>query len=184
MVNKTAKGQTKRVIYFSRPDEPEGVCNGCGLCELFCSLQTTGCFNPQRSKIKVVSLGTGIDIPVTCQQCPIPDCQNVCPVDAIVYSKELGIVVLDEEICNGCRLCVPACPFGIMIMDPVTKKAAKCDLCGGEPACVSKCPSKVLATVGDDEIDQINRRRFAALLHSMDSFARFVPSGSDPIKKL
>jgi len=61
--------------------------------------------------------------------------------------NKAGAVVVDEEKCTGCGLCVMACPYGAVRLDPVTGKAIKCDLCGGEPVCVKHCPFGALAFV-------------------------------------
>jgi len=131
-----------------------------------------------------VELGTGVDIPVTCQQCQDPPCQEACRFDAVVLDEKLKIVVVDEDKCTGCRDCIGACPYGIITMDPETEKAIKCDMCGGEePACVAICPSKVLLALDDVEVSEYNRRRYAALLAFDDETQRFKPGGEDPVMK-
>lgn len=176
--------QKKRIVYTNRPWEATGVCSGCKLCELWCSLQHNGAFNPHRSRIRVVELGTGVDVPVTCQQCTDPACQAACKFDAIVYNDKLKIVVVDQDKCTGCRDCVGACPFGIITIDPVSKKALKCDLCGGEePICVAKCPSGVLGALSDVEAAEYNRRRLATMLAAEDKTLRYMPGGEEPIEK-
>jgi Fe-S-cluster-containing hydrogenase component 2 len=184
MAKRKGLGKRRWVVYVSRPYEATGFCNGCRSCELACSLQNAGVFNPGRSRIKVLSLGTGIEIPVTCQQCEVPWCQKACPVNAIVQDKKQDIVVVNEKKCIGCERCVGACPFGIMLVDPVTNKAIKCNLCNGEPACVTICPSQVLAAVGAAKVSEVNRRRFAALLHSEDDAVRPSISGEERIRLL
>ncbi len=174
----------KRIVYTNRPWEATGICSGCKLCELWCSLQHNGAFNPARARIRVVELGTGVDVPVTCQQCTDPACQASCNFEAIVYDDKLKIVLVDDGKCTGCRDCVGACPFGIITIDPQTKKALKCDLCGTEdPVCVAKCPSRVLGALGDLEAGEYNRRRFATLLAAEDETLRYVPGGEEPIEK-
>jgi len=70
----------------------------------------------------------------------------VCPVDAIT-KREDGIVLIDEELCTGCKDCIEACPLGVMQFDEEKGLAEKCDLCverierGLQPACVAACPS-------------------------------------------
>jgi Fe-S-cluster-containing hydrogenase component 2 len=54
-------------------------------------------------------------------------------------SNEKGVLYVDSEVCIGCANCVTACTFGGIEIDPVTRKAIKCDLCGGDPACVKAC---------------------------------------------
>lgn len=174
----------RRIFYTCRPWEATGVCSGCRLCEFYCSLQHTGAFNPLRSRIRVVEMSTGVDIPVTCQQCQEPACRAACGFEAIVYNEKLKIVLIDAEKCNGCRECVGACPYGIITVDPATQKAIKCDLCQGqEPACVAICPSRVLGALDNLEAAEYNRRRFAALLATQDDHLRSVPVGEDPVMK-
>lgn len=174
----------KRIVYTNHPWEATGICSGCHLCELYCSLQHVGAFNPYRARIRVAELSTGIDVPVTCQQCQDPACQAACKFDAIVLNKKLQIVVVDEEKCVSCGACVGACPYGIITLDPVTNKAIKCDLCGGDsPACVDICPSHVLGALDDEQVSEHNRLRFAALLAASDELRRSTPSGEGPVLK-
>ena len=175
----------KRIIYTNRPWEGTGICSGCHSCELWCSLKHHGTFNPHRSRIRVEEIATGIDVPVTCQQCQEPACQAACRFDAIVLDKKLQIVTVDPEKCTGCQACVGACPYGIINMDPMSQKAIKCDLCGGEePACVTICPSHVLEMLDDAEVAAHHRRRFAALLALDDELQRPRPGGEDPLSKI
>ncbi|NIQ39481.1 MAG: 4Fe-4S dicluster domain-containing protein [Proteobacteria bacterium] len=174
----------KRIIYTNRPWEATGICSGCKLCELYCSLEHNGVFNPHRSRVKVVEVATGIDIPVTCQQCQDPACQAACSFDAVVYDEKLKIVVVDDDKCTSCEACVGACPYGIITIDPITKKAIKCDLCGGkDPACVGICPSVVLSALDDIDASEYNRRRYAAILASDDEARRSMPGGEDATMK-
>jgi len=177
-------GLRRRVLYVSLPDQADRICSGCEICQLMCSLQNTGAFNPKKSRIKVVLLSVGITIPVTCQQCPDPWCQRACPEKALVLHKKMNLVVVDEKKCTGCLACIGACPYGIMVYDPEKKKALKCDLCGGDPACVQYCPSKVLVLADHQRSAEIRRRRFAAILANEDATARHNIAGAQQIKTL
>jgi len=181
---KVRKGMKRRILYLSHPDQADRVCSGCETCQMMCSLEHTGSFNPKKSRIKVVPLSVGITIPITCQQCEDPVCQKACPEKAIVQHKKLNLVVVDEKKCTGCMACIGACPFGIMVYDPEKKRAVKCDLCNGKPACVQYCPSKVLALAGNLESAEIRRRRFAAVLANEDASARHNAAGAEQIKTL
>ncbi len=67
-------------------------------------------------------------------------------MDAIT-KREDGIVLIDEELCIGCKDCIEACPLGVMQFDEEREVAQKCNLCvdrldrGLQPACVAACPS-------------------------------------------
>jgi len=68
----------------------------------------------------------------------------VCPVKALTLDEKLNRVVINQDLCIGCRFCVAACPFGAMSMDSATRKVVKCDLCDGDPMCVRFCETKAL----------------------------------------
>lgn len=185
MLGAELMAKTRRIAYTNRPWEATGICSGCHLCELYCSLHHAGSFNPHRARIKVVEINTGIDVPVTCHQCTDPACQAACPSDAILFDPKVQTVVVDQERCTGCEACIGACPYGIMILDPATSTAIKCDMCGGgEPACVSICPSHVLAALDGQEIAERNRNLYAALLAMDDELRRNKAGGEDSVLRM
>src|SRR3954469_12256090 len=81
-----------------------------------------------------------------CKHCANAPCLEPCPTGAI-FRTEFDTVVVQQDICNGCGYCVPACPFGVVAMDDNDGKAHKCTLCydrmkgGLEPACAKSCPT-------------------------------------------
>jgi phenylglyoxylate dehydrogenase beta subunit len=77
---------------------------------------------------------------IACNQCSEPACVEVCPTGAIAKSAEDGIVRIAGAKCLGCGLCDLACPYGGIRFNPAAKKASKCDLCDGDPACRDACP--------------------------------------------
>lgn len=120
-------------------------CTGCKVCEMICSLHHEDEINPLKSRISVISWeDRGIDIPIICQQCEDPPCEAVCPTRAITRSSETGAVIIKEELCIGCRMCLSACPFGAPSVRPDTSEVVKCDLCSGEPQCVEFCERKAI----------------------------------------
>jgi Fe-S-cluster-containing dehydrogenase component len=72
--------------------------------------------------------------------------RQACPTGAIFHT-EFDTVVVQQDICNGCGYCVPACPFGVVDVSLEDGKAHKCTLCydrlkgGLEPACAKSCPT-------------------------------------------
>jgi anaerobic carbon-monoxide dehydrogenase iron sulfur subunit len=137
-------------------------CTGCRLCELVCAVKHDGISNPTRSRIKVMKWEQeGLYIPMSCQQCQDAPCLNVCPVKAISKDEELGRVMVDYDVCIGCRSCVAVCPFGAMNFNIIDKRVFKCDLCDGDPQCVRFCDRKAVDYVSPDEVS-IGKKREAA----------------------
>lgn len=81
-----------------------------------------------------------------CKHCSNAPCLEACPTGSI-FRTEFDTVVIQQDICNGCGYCVPACPFGVVDLDKNDGKAHKCTLCydrlkgGLEPACSKSCPT-------------------------------------------
>jgi carbon-monoxide dehydrogenase iron sulfur subunit len=137
-------------------------CTGCRLCEVVCSVKHEGVSNPSRSRVKVEKWEwEGLYVPVVCQQCERAPCMAACPVKAISRDEELGRVVVDYDVCIGCRTCVAICPFGAMSFDTVAKKVINCDLCDGEPACVSFCSVKAIDYIDSQRLG-VSKKRDAA----------------------
>lgn len=138
-------------------------CTGCVQCELACSFEKLGLFNPARSRIKVFHLySEGRFVPYTCTQCAEAWCQSACPVDAISVNLATGAKGVDEQRCVGCKVCTMACPFGTVNFDRASGKVAKCDLCEGDPACVKACPTGALGFVDTDWTGYDKMRHWAA----------------------
>ncbi len=85
-----------------------------------------------------------------CKHCHNAPCLEACPTGAL-FKTEFDTVVVQQDICNGCGYCVPACPFGVVDLSPDDGKAHKCTLCydrlkgGLEPACAKSCPTDSIA---------------------------------------
>src|SRR5712691_1525878 len=81
-----------------------------------------------------------------CKHCVQAGCLEVCPTGAIIRT-EFDTVVIQSDVCNGCRDCIAACPFGVIDINPVSGTAQKCTLCydrlrgGMQPACSQACPT-------------------------------------------
>lgn len=118
-------------------------------------------------------------VPVPCQMCQSPPCVNVCPVGA-TWSTPEGPVLIDQERCIGCRMCMAACPYDRRFFTwgnpPIPPEAllsdyhserqsplprgvvSKCDNCpamarsGRLPYCAQSCPQHAIY-YGDFEED-------------------------------
>ncbi|MGQ9631092.1 MAG: 4Fe-4S dicluster domain-containing protein [bacterium] len=142
-------------------------CTNCKMCELACSMVKIGEFNPARSRIRVNAFPEDFAyIPLACFQCADAPCAKVCPAGALV--GEPGLVRFDPDACIGCKMCILACPFGVISFDVSKGIIAKCDACDGDPECVRFC------TPGAIEFKEAD---FVALSRERD-FARRIAGAS------
>jgi formate dehydrogenase iron-sulfur subunit len=83
----------------------------------------------------------------TCKHCVNAPCLEVCPTGAIVRT-EFDSVYIQEPVCNGCRDCIWACPFGVIHVSAQKHIAQKCTLRYDRlkdnlvPACAQACPTE------------------------------------------
>ena len=125
------------------------LCTGCKICELACSRVKYGTYAPRKAHISVSIESEGLRAqPTICIQCENAPCAKACSVSAIKRDEKIGAVIISEEKCIGCRLCVSACPIEAIYFDDTKNKATKCDSCNGDPICVKYCPTKALALIG------------------------------------
>jgi formate dehydrogenase iron-sulfur subunit len=95
-----------------------------------------------------------------CKHCHNAPCLEACPTGAL-FKTEFDTVVVQQDICNGCGYCIPACPFGVVDLNPLDGKAHKCTLCydrlkgGLEPACAKSCPTD---SIQFGELGDLHRR--------------------------
>lgn len=145
-------------------------CTGCRQCEMACSYENEGLFNPSKSRIRVFTFDTEARfVPYTCTQCAEAWCLQACPVDAIRVDAATGAKIVLEAVCVGCKVCTIACPFGTINYSQSTGKVMKCDLCGGDPACAKACPTAAITYVDADATGLGKMRAWAA---KTDSAAR------------
>jgi Fe-S-cluster-containing hydrogenase component 2 len=124
----------------------ERRCTGCLTCVIVCSERHTGTSAPSRARIVIfVDPLTGELAGGSCQQCAEALCANACPEETIQFDPRLGAWLVADARCTGCGLCVDACSFGSIRLDPVTALPIKCDLCRGATRCVEACPAQALS---------------------------------------
>ena len=99
-------------------------CTGCKTCELACKDYKN--LTPEVSFRRIYEYAGGdwqedngvwqqnvfaYYLSIACNHCADPACTKVCPSGAM-HKREDGFVVVDEEVCIGCRYCHMACPYG------------------------------------------------------------------------
>lgn len=126
-------------------------CTGCGLCQLACSMVKEKEPNPARARVSIERLVMdGLMLPHICLNCKKPPCIEACRRKAITKDARTGWVTIDEEKCNNCTLCIPACPYQAIVLTP-EKDVLLCDVCGGSPKCVEMCPTDAIQFVSRTE---------------------------------
>ena len=171
------------------------VCIGCKACEVACKewnqlpgnepvfgdgYDNTGSLDAQNWRHvkfldivpdKPVGQGDGkawLMMSDVCKHCQRASCLEVCPTGAIIKT-EFDTVFIQPDVCNGCRDCISACPYGVIEMDESSKVAQKCTLCydrlqgGMEPACAKACPTQSIQFGPLDELRERARQRLDTL---------------------
>jgi len=108
-----------------------------------------------------------------CKHCANAACLEACPTGSLVRT-EFGSVYVQQDICNGCGFCVPACPFGVIDRAPKGGQfeagtAHKCTLCYDRlkddmtPACAKSCPTASIQFGDVEELRERAQERVEAL---------------------
>jgi formate dehydrogenase iron-sulfur subunit len=129
-----------------------------------------------------------------CKHCSPAPCLEACPTGAL-FRTEFDTVVVQQDICNGCGACVPACPFGVVDLSLEDGKAHKCTLCydrlkgGLEPACAKACPTD---SIQFGELGPLHERahRRVDRLHRLGATSAYLygapgaPGATDGLREL
>ncbi|HVM78664.1 MAG TPA: 4Fe-4S dicluster domain-containing protein, partial [Stellaceae bacterium] len=149
------------------------ICVGCHACAVNCKEWNSGGiaapltdldpYGPEPlgvwfNRVHTFEVGDGsasrtVHFPRSCLHCAEPACVTVCPTGASYKRAEDGIVLVNEKLCIGCKLCSWACPYGAREYDYDAGVMKKCTLCVDKiynetleeadrvPACVATCPA-------------------------------------------
>ncbi|CAM3550961.1 DMSO/selenate family reductase complex B subunit [Parendozoicomonas haliclonae] len=95
---------------------------------------------------------------ISCNHCATPACTKACPTGAMHKREQDGLVVVNGDVCVGCRYCEMACPYGAPQYNHEKKHMTKCDGCfdrveqGKKPICIESCPLRALDFGPIDEL--------------------------------
>lgn len=117
-------------------------CIGCVTCMNICAMVNHQNHAMTKSSIHIKTAGglSGRFIAIVCHACREAACAENCPTKALTPRKGGG-VILNEELCIGCRRCVSSCTTGAVSFDEDINKPIICRHCG---ACAQFCPHQCL----------------------------------------
>lgn len=119
-------------------------CIGCRICEQWCSQEHDNAVGTL-SRIHIQRLHQEFaNLPRVCHQCEDTPCINSCKFGALSKDSQTGAILVNTEVCTGCRLCQKNCPYNAITFDKAKQKVIICDICSGNPQCVNHCPEYAL----------------------------------------
>ena len=135
--------------------------------------------------------GRTVHFPRSCHHCETPACVTVCPTGASYKRDEDGIVLVNEDLCIGCKLCSWACPYGAREYDYDSGVMKKCTMCIDRiynetfavedrvPACVATCPvgARHFGDLGDPDSE------VSKLVEARDGYAPMPELDYKPVNR-
>ena len=139
-------------------------CVGCRNCEMACAFeQSKKSCEAAYSNIRVNDyIDDRFVIPNTCLHCEDAWCLNVCPANAIYRDIDTNAVVINQNRCAGCKMCIMSCPYANIHFDNERHVSQKCDLCDGKPRCVTHC---IGGCLNYEEIDDLAAKKEKHWMH-------------------
>ena len=136
-------------------------------------------------------ISSTVHFPKSCLHCDDAPCVTVCPTGASYKREEDGIVLVNADICIGCKLCSWACPYGAREYNEAEGVMKKCTLCVDKiynetlpeaarvPACVSTCPAgaRHFGDLGDPNSD------ISQLVEERGGYALMPEQGCKPTNR-
>jgi Fe-S-cluster-containing dehydrogenase component/CheY-like chemotaxis protein len=145
-------------------------CSACLTCVVECAYARLGLLKHvpisqvlSSSRISLEAVDE-LAVPLRCFQCGDAPCITVCPTGALYRSSLFEPVLIEKNLCIGCKNCMLACPIGVICLDPEGKGIQRCDICiarlktGQLPICVTSCPAGAMRLRSLDEVTNRARR--------------------------
>lgn len=153
-------------------------CNGCYSCQIVCKDEHvandwTPYAKPQPDtgqfwlKLKEETRGTVPKVkvayqPILCQHCADAPCMAACKIEGAIYRRHDGLVIINPNLCTGCKNCVDACPYGAIYFNEDLNIAQKCTGCAHlldrgwkETRCSDVCPTEALKFGEEDDLKDL-----------------------------
>ncbi len=149
-------------------------CISCKACEVHCKSKNRV---PEGARLgQLVTIGPVkrkekpryLNLFLPCFHCETPWCVHACPTGALYKRDKDGIVMVQEELCVGCKACIMSCPWDIPQWDETNGRIMKCDYCsdridqGEKPACVTACTAHALSFIDPNQASASTRETFAS----------------------
>jgi Fe-S-cluster-containing dehydrogenase component/DMSO reductase anchor subunit len=130
-------------------------CTGCNACQIACSLENEVQLPINWRQVNTFNQSRHPEIPVfnasmACNHCIDPPCLKYCPALAISKEENTGAVIINQNLCIGCKYCSWVCPYDAPVFNTTNGMTEKCTLClhrldeDLDPACVALCPTSAL----------------------------------------
>ncbi|MDR2715193.1 MAG: 4Fe-4S dicluster domain-containing protein [Coriobacteriaceae bacterium] len=189
-------------------------CIGCFACTVACKSKNNLPNDMLWNRVETVggdfmdtpsgTFATGLSLsylPVACQHCDNPFCVEVCPTGASYKDEQTGRVLIDHEVCIGCKTCMVACPYEVRQYNEnepeyyldfplgdfdapahVANTVEKCTFCanrvdrGEKPSCMMLCPARARFWGDlDDPASDVSR-----LIEGKETYRLLEEKGSEP----
>jgi Fe-S-cluster-containing dehydrogenase component len=154
-------------------------CVGCMDCVVACKTENKVPEGYNRDWIVQESKGKFPDLHLEirserCNHCDNTPCVSCCPTGASHIHDPGKVVLVEKDLCIGCKACLAGCPYDARFINP-EGYADKCTFCihrvekGLKPACVSVCPAYCMYFGDlDDPLSEVNKllneRKYHALI--------------------
>lgn len=138
-------------------------CSGCKTCQVSCKDEKALDVGPKFRRVYEYGGGSWVKsgnawvnntfsyyLSIACNHCDEPTCVKGCPTGAMHKREKDGLVVVNKDVCVGCRYCEMRCPYGAPQFNAEENVMMKCDGCfarveqGMKPVCVESCPQRAL----------------------------------------
>lgn len=117
-------------------------CTGCKTCQVSCKDEKNLDLGPKLRRVYEYGGGSWTQqdniwvqnvfsyyLSIACNHCSSPTCVTGCPTGAMHKREEDGLVVVNQDLCVGCRYCEMRCPYGAPQFDAKKQLMTKCDGC-------------------------------------------------------